>query len=72
LGILGGMFGWPFGPEYSLEYGHIFYTAGAAGTLAGCALGLLLAFQIQAKRRKREQIQIPRPTSGLAPDHGSS
>jgi hypothetical protein len=54
LGILGGIFGWPFGPRYSLEYGHIFYAASAAGTLIGCALGMLLAFQWQAARRAKQ------------------
>jgi membrane associated rhomboid family serine protease len=67
LGILGGVFGWPFGPQYSLAYGHIFYAAGAAGTLIGCALGLLLAFQWQTKRRKAEPNQCSTDNDGAVP-----
>lgn len=72
LGLLGGVFGWPFGPQYSLEGGSVFYAAASFGTLVGCAVGLLLAFQWQTKRRKEEPIQLPEPTSGLAPGRGSS
>lgn len=56
LGVLGGVFGWPFGPQYSLEEGSVFYAAASLGTLLGCAVGVLLAFQWQAKRRKEEPI----------------
>lgn len=58
LGVLGGVFGWPFGPQYSLEGSSMFYAAASLGTLLGCATGLLLAFQWQTKRKKEEPIQI--------------
>ena len=64
LGVLGGVFGWPFGPQYSLAGGSVFYAASAIGTLLGCAFGLLLAFQWQTKRRKKEPIQPPQTTTG--------
>jgi hypothetical protein len=52
LGVLGGVFGWPFGPQYFLAGGSVFYAAAASGTLLGCAIGLPLSFQWQTKRRK--------------------
>jgi hypothetical protein len=64
LGVLGGVFGWPFGPQYSLEGGSMFYATASLGTLLGCAVGLLLAFQWQAKRRKEAPIQPPQTTPG--------
>ncbi len=63
LGLLGGLCGWPFGPQYSLAQGHVFYAAGSAGTLAGCALGMFVAFSWQAKRRDKEPNQPPQPTT---------
>jgi len=51
LGVLGGLFGWPFGAEYMLRGHAVFYAAAASGTLVGCALGLLVALRLQAKRR---------------------
>jgi hypothetical protein len=67
LGVLGGVFGWPFGPVYSLAGGSVFYAAAASGTLLGCAAGLLLAFQWQTKRRKGEPIQSTTDNSGASP-----
>lgn len=64
LGVLGGVFGWPFGSQYSLEGGSVFYAAASVGTLLGCAVGLLLAFRWQTKRRKEEPIQSPQTTTG--------
>ena len=61
LGLLGGVFGWPFGPQYSLAHGHIFYAASAGGALLGCAIGMLLAFKWQ-RRRREEPIQTPQTT----------
>jgi hypothetical protein len=67
LGVLGGVFGWPFGPEYSLAGSSAFYAAASSGTLFGCAAGLLLAFQWQNRRRKSEPIQITTDSSGASP-----
>ena len=63
LGVLGGMFGWPFGPRYSLAYGHVFYAASAGGTLLGCAIGLLGAFQWQARCRRGMPNPMAEPSS---------
>jgi len=63
LGVLGGIFGWPFGPGYSLAYGHVFYAASAGGTLLGCAIGLLTAFQWQARCRRETPNHTAEPTS---------
>ena len=63
LGVLGGMFGWPFGSEYSLAYGHVFYVASACGTLLGCAIGLLVAFQWQIRCRREALNHTAEPTS---------
>lgn len=49
LGLLGGVFGWPL-PIMLGPYDHVFYAASAAGTLIGCALGMLLAFRLQNRR----------------------
>jgi hypothetical protein len=72
LGILGGIFGAPFGPQYELEGGSAFFAAAAFGSTMGCGIGLLLAFQWQALRRSKNPLQVPEPMSGLPPDHGSA
>lgn len=72
LGVLGGIFSGPFGPRYELEGGSAFFAAASLGSILGCAIGLLLAFQFQTKRRTKSPIKSPEPTTGLAPGRGSS
>lgn len=67
LGVLGGVFGWPFGPQYSLAGGSVFYAAASFGTLLGCAVGLLIAFQWQTKRRKEQPIKSAQTRSLARP-----
>lgn len=47
LGLLGGVFGWPFGPVYEIStYGPTFYLVEVAGAIAGSGLGMLIAFAL--------------------------
>jgi hypothetical protein len=46
LGMLGGIFGWPLGPQYSVSSdGVIFYVTEGSAAIVGAAAGMLLAFR---------------------------
>jgi hypothetical protein len=53
LGVFGGLVGAPFGPQYSLAGGSVFFAAAALGSILGCAIGLVTAFMWQAKLGKK-------------------
>lgn len=64
LGFLGGLFGWPFGPSYELWGGDmVFYLTAGTGSLAGAALGMLIAFHLA--RRKKTPNPLPEPPHSL-------
>ena len=51
LGVLGGIFGWPFGPQYSMgQAGLSLYLLNAFGTLSGVLVGMFTAFQLNRKK----------------------
>jgi len=51
LGVLGGIFGWPFGPQYSMgQAGVSLYLLNAFGTLSGVLVGMLTAFWLNRKK----------------------
>ena len=61
LGVLGGLFGMPLLSEVVPPGTECFFVAGLAGVLLGCAVGMLLAFELQTYRRKRWPNQAPDP-----------
>jgi len=62
LGLLGGVFGWPFGPKYEISTsGPIFYLVEGVGTIFGAGAGMLIGFVIL--RRKNEPNQSLQTTT---------
>jgi hypothetical protein len=56
LGLLGGVFGWPFGPQYEISTsGPTFYLVEGVGAIFGAGVGMLIGFAIS--RRKNEPNQ---------------
>ena len=52
FGVLGGVFGWPFGPRYVLtQLGPTFYLAEGLGAIAGAGVGMIIALAISRKRK---------------------
>ena len=55
LGVLGGVFGWPLGPQYSVSPdGFVFYVTEGLAAFAGAASGMLLAFKFLKGRGSPE------------------
>ena len=63
LGVLGGVYGMPFHPDYSSPGSVVFYSASFIGALLGSALGMFLAFKCQTRRRIQQPNQPTEPTS---------
>jgi hypothetical protein len=62
LGILGGIFGWPFGPVYEISMaGPVFYLTEGIGAVIGAGVGMVIGFTVA--RRKERPNQSPEPTA---------
>lgn len=56
LGVVGGVFGWPWGPQYSASAdGFIFYVTEGLASITGTAIGMIFAFGYFRKQPKAEQ-----------------
>ncbi len=52
LGVLGGVYGWPFGPQYYVGVGgSTFYLTEGLGAILGSAAGMLISFNIRIRNR---------------------
>jgi hypothetical protein len=68
FGLLGGIYGWPFGPEYVVATsGPTFYLVEGSGSIAGAAFGLLLAFAHVRYLKGPNQALLPTPTAVTTP-----
>ena len=62
LGVLGGVYGWPLGPQYSMSPdGLVFYATEGIAAIVGAACGMLLAFRFLG-RAERDNHMRPQPT----------
>ena len=51
LGLLGGVFGWPFGPKYELSpFSPTFYLVEGIGAIFGAGIGMLIGFVIARRK----------------------
>jgi hypothetical protein len=68
LGLLGGVFGWPFGPRYEISLsGPTYYAVEVAGAICGAAVGMTIAFLLWPAKDQKEPTQtVQTPTSGTS------
>ena len=64
LGILGGIFGVPFGPQYSESVGGAtFYATEVIGAASGSAVGMLLALNWRTRKPAAQSARDAEPVS---------
>ena len=65
LGSLGGLYGWPFGPTYSMWLGGpSFYLAEGVGAIVGSAVGMLVGLRLFRNYPEKGPNKSPEPTPG--------
>lgn len=68
LGLLGGVFGWPFGPIYEeFLVMPTFYLVEGVGAITGAALGMLIGFAVARRKKRPNQPLQPTPMSVTPP-----
>ena len=56
LGIIGGVYGWPWGPIYEeFVFMHTIYLVEVGGAITGAAIGMSVGFTIARRKKKPNQ-----------------